>query len=73
MQAAQEPDSAIADRVQDYREKLAAAFQAVGQPADAEPLLQQVLEAQPEAGALLDLLARLGNVQVLRPVFAPRP
>ena len=63
-QAAQELDSAIADRAQDYRNRLAAAYQVAGRPADAEPLLQQLLDAEPEEGAELDLLTRLGSVQV---------
>ncbi len=63
--AAQETDSAIADRVQDYRNRLALAYQAAGRAADAEPLLQQLLDAEPEEGTRLDLLTRLGSVQVL--------
>ena len=64
MQAAQEPDSAIADRLQDYRNRLALAYQAARRPADAEPLLSQLLDSEPEEAAELDLLTRLGSVQV---------
>jgi len=64
VQAAHQPDSAIADRTQDYRNRLALAYQAAGRPADAEPLLQQLLDAEPGEGVRLDLLTRLGSVQV---------
>ena len=49
------------------------AYQAMGQPSDAEPLLQQLLTAQVEDEAKLDLLTRLGIVQVPRSTRAPRP
>ncbi len=52
----------MADRAADYRRKLAAAFEAVGRPADAEPLLQQLLEG--DGADDLGLLISLGNVQV---------